>query len=274
MPLWLVGAGLSLTLVLLVEAGYRLYARLVWTKAGTANGGENWWQIGGISLNLLCLLLAFTVSMAAGRFEQRRALVVDEANAISTTYLRAQMFGEPARGRLSALISQYAGARRGDSLAPDDRAAIARGEAHADSLRVVIWVAARAAVHQQGDSSMTTSFLQATNQMFDLAVTRQAYMETRVPGRIVLVLVTFSMVTAIIVGASRASVGSRQPVVTTLVVVMIAATIGLIVDLDRPRSGRIIVPQAQLDRVSAEIARSEAAKPVAQAPTPSSDERP
>jgi protein-S-isoprenylcysteine O-methyltransferase Ste14 len=264
-PLWLLGSGLALVLILLVEVGYRLYARLA-TNAGAASGGENWWQIGGISLNLLCLLLAFTVSIAAGRFEQRRVLVVDEANAISTTYLRAQMFGEPARGRLSALISQYARERRDDSLPPADRAAVARGEAQADSLQAGIWVAARSAVHQQADSSMTTPFLQATNQMFDLAVTRQASMQIRIPGRIVLVLVTFSMITAIIVGASRASVGPRQPVVTTLVVVMIAATIGLIVDLDRPRSGRIIVPQAQLDRVSAEIARSEAANTVTQTP--------
>jgi hypothetical protein len=255
-PLWLLGSGLALILVLLVEAGYRLYARLEGPKAGTTSGGAGWWQIGGISLNLLCLLLAFTVSMAAGRLEQRRALVVAEANAISNTYLRAQLFGQPSRGRLSALISQYARERQGD--------------AEADGLRVRLLVAVRAAVQQQGDGAMTAAFLQATTQMLDLAVTGRAFMETRVPGRIVLTLVIFSMVTATMVGASRASVGARQPVVTTLVVLMIATTIGLIVDLDRPRSGRIIVTQAQLDKVSAAIAQSEAAKPAPPA-APGSD---
>ena len=271
-PLWLVGSGLALTLVLLVEAGYRLYARLVQTNAG-ASRGQNWWQIGGICLNLLCLLLAFTVSMAAVRLEERRTLVVAEANAISNTYLRVQLFRQPARGRLSALISQYARERQGDFGTPDDRAAIAKRKAEADGLRARLLAGVRAAVEQQGDGALTAAFLQATTQMFDLAATRQAFMETRVPGMIVLTLVIFSMVTAVIVGANRASVGARQPVVTTVVVLMIAATIGLIVDLDRPHSGGIIVTQAQLDKVSAAIAQSAAAKPVAQ-DAPSSDARP
>ena len=180
------------------------------------------------------------------------------------------MFREPVRGRLSALISQYARERRGDPVTSDDRAAMAAGAARADSLRAAILVAARAAVQQQGDGAMTAAFLQATMQMFELAVTRQAFMETRVPGRIVLTLVMFSMVTAVMVGASRASVGARQPAVTTLVVLMIATTMALIVDLDRPRSGRIVVNQAQLDKVSAAIAQSEAAKPLAPV-APSSD---
>lgn len=278
-PMWLLGPGLALILVLLVEAGYQLFARLLQSRAAAATGVQNWWQIGGISLNLLCLLLAFTVSLAAGRFEQRRNLVVAEANTISTSYLRAQLFSKPGNARLSALISQYARERgnsvyaRGGSSGRPDRAAIARGQARTNELRAQIMVVTRAAIRQPGDGSMAFSFVQAITQMFEVAATRQAYMDNRVPPRIVLLLIVYSMITAVIVGASRASVGQRQPIVTTLVILMIGGTVALIVDLDRPVSGRIGVNQAQLDQVSAEIAQSEADKPEVQAP-PSSDGQP
>jgi hypothetical protein len=269
-PMWLLGPGLALILVLLVEVGYRLYGRVLRSRAGEATGVPNWWQIGGISLNLLCLLLAFTVSLAAGRFEQRRNLVVAEANAISTSYLRSQLFSQPGSSRLGALISQYA-RERGASDSPD-RAAVARDEARPDGLRAQIMAVTRAAIRQPGDGSMAFSFVQAITQMFEVAATRQAYMENRVPPRIVLLLVVYSMITAVIVGASRAAVGQRQPIVTTLVILMIGGTIALIVDLDRPVSGRIAVNQAKLDEVSAAIARSEADKPDAQT-APSSDDQ-
>jgi amino acid permease len=271
-PMWLLGPGFTLILVLLVEAGYRLHAWLLRSRADAATGAQSWWQIGGISLNLLTLLLAFTVSMAAGRFEQRRNLVVGEANAISTSYLRAQLFSEPGRSHLGALISQYA-RERGKPVDFDDPAAVARAGARADSLRAEIMAVTRTAIRQPGDGSMAFSFVQAVTQMFEVAATRKAYMDNRVPSRIILVLVTFSMVTALIVGASRAAAGRRQPVVTTLVVVMIGSTIALIVDLDRPGTGRIVVNQAQLEKVNAEIARSEAYKAEGQ-PAPSGDDRP
>jgi hypothetical protein len=268
-PMWLLGPGLTLILVLLVEAGYRFYGWLLRSRAAGADGVPNWWQIGGISLNLLSLLLAFTVSMAADRFEERRNLVVAEANAISTSYLRAQLFSEPGRSRLGTLISQYA-RERGDPVDFSDPAAVAKAGARADTLRALIMAATRSAIRQPTDGSMAFSFVQAITSMFEVAATRKAFMENRVPSRIILVLVTFSMLTAIIVGASRAAAGQRQPVVTTIVVLMIGATISLIVDLDRPGTGRIVVNQAQLAKVNAEIARSEAYK-LETAPPPTGD---
>src|SRR5215472_12637092 len=141
-PMWLLGPGFTLILLLLVEAGYRFYGWLLRSRRAATDGVPNWWQIGGISLNLLSLLLAFTVSMAAGRFEERRNLVVAEANAISTSYLRAQLFSEPGRSRLGALLSQYA-RERGDPVHFGDSAALARASARADSLRALIMAATR-----------------------------------------------------------------------------------------------------------------------------------
>src|SRR6185503_21194414 len=58
-------------------------------------------------LGLVGLVLAFGLSLAVGRYEARRTAVVDEANAIGTTYLRAQLIAEPARTRSLALLREY-----------------------------------------------------------------------------------------------------------------------------------------------------------------------
>src|SRR6187551_459991 len=58
-------------------------------------------------LGLVGLVLAFGLALAVGRYEARRTAVVDEANAIGTTYLRAQLIAEPARTRSLALLREY-----------------------------------------------------------------------------------------------------------------------------------------------------------------------
>ena len=60
---------------------------------------------------LLSLLLGFTLALALPRYDLRRQLIVDEANAIGTTDLRAQMLPEPARGKSLELLRNYVDAR-------------------------------------------------------------------------------------------------------------------------------------------------------------------
>src|SRR4051794_28280694 len=59
-------------------------------------------------LGVVGLLLAFGLSLAVSRYEDRRANVVSEANAIGTAYLRAQTLAEPARGRSLRLLVHFA----------------------------------------------------------------------------------------------------------------------------------------------------------------------
>ena len=58
-------------------------------------------------LGFVGLILAFGLALAVGRYETRRASVVEEANAIGTTYLRAQTLAEPMRSRSLELLTAY-----------------------------------------------------------------------------------------------------------------------------------------------------------------------
>ena len=75
------------SLLLAVELGYRLGGKIPPELPDSAKSPVL--AISGALLGLLALLLGFTISMSLNRFEDRRQLVVHEANAIGTTYLRS-----------------------------------------------------------------------------------------------------------------------------------------------------------------------------------------
>jgi hypothetical protein len=108
LPLW----GLFLVIVVLVlfsiEGGHRLgrYRRTRSEQEKDAPVGA----MVGSTLGLLAFMLAFTFGMAASRFDTRKSLVLDEANAIGTTYLRAAMLPD-RRGEVRGLLRDYVDAR-------------------------------------------------------------------------------------------------------------------------------------------------------------------
>lgn len=201
LPLWVSGLGLAILLPLSVEVGFRLHARMARRPGHPPEGdGRDWATIVSAALTLLALLMSFTVSMAVDRYERRRQAVNDEANAISTTYLRAQLFAPPARDRLSALTARYARDRRAVTLSGDDLRAVARFSTQTEADQLAIWLATRDALRQPEAGTLTTSLLQSVNQMFDLAATRRSTLEARVPARILFMLIAYAVVTAAMVG--------------------------------------------------------------------------
>ena len=76
-------------------------------EEGTTTSMRQEGYLVGSMLGILALLMAFSFSMALDRYEERRHLVIQEANAIGTAYLRAQLLDEPYRTRLSRLLVDY-----------------------------------------------------------------------------------------------------------------------------------------------------------------------
>src|SRR6187431_3219364 len=87
------------------EVGYRIGVRRH-QRGETADEGAMGVIVGAI-LGLMAFLLAVTMSMAGDRFDTRRGLVLQEANAIGTTYLRAGYLPEPAADQMRELLVEY-----------------------------------------------------------------------------------------------------------------------------------------------------------------------
>ncbi len=258
-PLPLIGIALAGGLILMQEVGYR-FQGLLQRWGGTRTDGEGAGHLLSAALALLGLLIAFTFSMAASRYEDRRALVLAEANALSTTYLRVQALDEPYRDRLSGLVLSYGQVRQAFFGAGEDPTRLARSDQQTDALQARIWSEVTAAVRAAPTSTLNPSLLETTNALFDLAASRRAALDARVPAAILRALVLYAFVAAAMLGYSLASGGRRHGVASTALFVLVALAMTLILDLDRPRAGSVTVSQAPFIRTLGGIGALEAGR--------------
>jgi hypothetical protein len=208
------------------------------------------------ALALLGLLIGFTFSMAVERYNERRHAVNEEANAISTVYIRAGLFNEPIASRLQARIAHYAAERRDFVAAGEDQQKLGRIAKQTAVTQSEIWAIMKDALATPDGAGLTTATLTSMNEMFDLASTRQALIEAHIPNMVMAVLVGFAAATAYLLGYGSAHERRGHNAATTIVFALVAIAIALIIDLDRPRIGFIKIDQDPMERVIRSITPS------------------
>jgi hypothetical protein len=223
-----------------------------WVKKGMARGASD--TIGktdialiiGAVLTLLALLLGFTYSMSEGRFEERRQLVIDEANAIGTTYLRAKTLPEPRSSEIQGLLRQYTALRvEIAGKIEDDPEKIREMSNREKKLQSMLWSHA-AALARENPNPVISTFLVPLNEMIDLQTKRVAAFRNRVPFPIYVVLLIVSAVALWLIGFYLGSHRQKALMVTGLLALLVASVMWLIMDLDQPVRGAIRTSQQSL----------------------------
>lgn len=200
----------------------------------------------GAMLLLLSLMLGFSFSTVESRFSARRALVIEEANAIGTTFLRAEMLPQPHGARARALLREYADLR----LSHLDQQGLSRALRRSDELHAGLWKAAVAIAATEPGSLPVSLFVQALNQMIDLQQTRlTTVLHQRIPAAILIMLYVIAVLSMILQGYSWGIACTRAPVLSMSVIASIASVLMMIVDLDRPSQRIFQVRQDALQSV-------------------------
>jgi flagellar biosynthesis chaperone FliJ len=244
LDLWLMlGASIGLFL-LATEAGFLLGRRSKSTNDDDSK--SQIYTIQGAALGLLALLLGFTFAMAMSRYDVRKQMILDESNAIGTTFLRAQLLPEPARQEVSTLLRRYVEVRLEFYAAGNDQKKLREVGGQTQRLQNQLW-ANGVAVGQKDTRAITTGlFLQSLNEMIDLHAKRLNAQENHVP-EITLILLYFVAFTATgLIGYGCGLSGVRNFFVTIISSILIATVILVILDLDRPHKGLIIVSQQRM----------------------------
>jgi len=204
----------------------------------------------GAVYGLLGLLVAFSFSGAAGRYDVRRHLVVDEANAIGTAWLRIDLLPTTAQPPLRDLFRQYVDARiETYSLPLGDSPAAARAVA----LQRQIWSVSVAAARAAGDIPPYTVLLPALNDMFDITATRAEARRMHPPVAVFVMLGVLALLGSLFAGYGMAT-ARRSRVHTLGFAAVLAMALFVIVDFEFPRFGLIRLDSA--DSVLVEVRRS------------------
>ncbi|HEX4365599.1 MAG TPA: hypothetical protein VH023_02155 [Rhodopila sp.] len=247
LPIWVAGLLLLVVLTFASRVGILLRAR-----SGHASH-EDAGYILSAALGLLALLIGFTFSLALSRYEIRRDLVLQEANAIGTTYLRTRLAPEPFRSQLQTLVRRYVDARLALADAGEDAGAIAAAEAQADRLQKQIWDTTMAAVPHIDPPAAVPLLTATVNETIDLAASRKAALSARLPNSVVRALLVYAVISAGILGYMTQANRRGMQISSVLLFVLLTLAITLILDLDRPRTGSIVVSQAPLLDLKASI---------------------
>lgn len=239
LPLWALYVVMALFLFLMAEAGYQLgRAR---QRRRPEEKEANIGAMAGATLGMLAFILAFLVGTAADRFGARRQLVVEEANAIRTAYLRAGYVPEPYPGEIRPLLSEYVHER----LAALDPQHTAEAIARSEQIHVELWARAEALARDY-PSDVIALFVESTNDIIDLHTLRLRAVNTRVPESLWLSIYALSGLAMLMVGLHNSYSGHRNLWGLLALVLAFSAVILLIADLDRPAGGFLQVSQQAL----------------------------
>ncbi len=222
------------------------------TRASAEDLREPFAVIQAALIGFMGLVLAFGISLAVGRYEARRAAVVDEANAIGTTYLRAQTLAEPVRTESLALLRRFADLSI--ELTDTVPGSPAQQEAVAASGEVErqLWRLAGRALDDAPTASAPRLYVESLNETFDAQSTRVYGLRNRVPTAVLVLEVVGA---AIALGALALHLAALGRSVRTVLVaaVVVALTLLVTFDLDRPTRGLIRVPDDPLVQVRASM---------------------
>lgn len=206
----------------------------------------------GALLGLVGLLLAFGLTMAVSRYEVRRDLVVQEANAIGTTYLRAQFLSEPERTASLELLRTYTDAAVALNDAVPDSRIFSTVSQKMEDLQRQLWQTAGDAIAKAPQDNAPRLYVETLNDMIDRHADRVASVRNRVPSAVWILQILGSAV-ALGTLAMYLSVLGRGIVTPLLAGVFVVLILFNSFDLDRPRRGFINVPSAALEDVRASM---------------------
>jgi len=233
----------SVLLIGLAEIGYRFGLRQHRRDPDEAKGSSG--AIQGAVLGLLGLLLGFTFAMSVNRHDSRRQIIVDEANTIGTTWLRADFLPEQARDEVKKLLLEYTELHLDQFRHDTGSGEFLRVRARIGELHDELWRIGSAGA-MASTSPLTNSFITSLNETIDLDASRMAMRHNHVPGAVWLLVLVVAGCGAWSSGLASGAGGARPLFNQIVFPLLIAVVIMLISDIDRPRRGLISISQQPL----------------------------
>lgn len=215
------------------EVGYRLGR---YTGPQDETFSKQLSLISGATFALVAFLIGFAFSGAASRYVDRLDLIVKEANALGTAYLRADALPQPMRGELKEALRQYTASRL-ELLDAGEPAKIAVLLAKVGPQQERLWdIALRGTA---GNAQLMLVVLPSLNDVIDLHTTHLSAARRHIPTAIMVTLLLSTAIALALASFGNGQVGHRLPLLNFVYGFALAAALWMTLDLDHPRQGTI-----------------------------------
>ncbi|MEW6360213.1 MAG: hypothetical protein AB1696_28025 [Planctomycetota bacterium] len=251
-PIWAIFAGTTILVVIAIELGYGL-GRAVHRRSEDEKESPVS-AIAAAILGLLAFMLAFTFGIVAERFDARKGLVRDEANAVRTAYLRSDFLPESDRGEVANLLARYLDDRLAFTESRDlDQ--VKKGLIEADRIHRQLWEMAVVNARKDMNSDVAALYIESLNEVIAFHALRVAVgLQARIPAGIWLVLYALVVLGMAGVGYQTGIAGSRRSWARLILALSFSMVIALIAALDNPLRGHVAVSQQPLADLRAAMA--------------------
>jgi hypothetical protein len=233
----------TVALVLIAaEIGFRIG---IWLQRRDTDSGKTPMTgavVGGM-LGLIAFLLAFSIGIVINQHNSRKAMVVTEANAIGTAYLRAGFLGETDRTSSRDLLREYVEVRLAATV---DLTLFESTLKRSEEIHGQLWSIVEDNVRQGQESDIMALFIESINEVIDVHTLRLAAVELRLPRQLGVMLYAATILSFLLVGVANSADGKRDPIAILLFALAFVAVLMIIVDLDRPQEGLLNVSQTAL----------------------------
>jgi hypothetical protein len=239
-PIWVVFLLFAIVTLACYEVGFRIGRWWQDREPGEQEGPTE--MLVGALLALMAFLLAVTMSMASDRFDARRGLVLEEANAIGSTFNQAEYLTEPGATQMQELLREYLELR-----IIDDPAEIPANLQRSLELQAQMWDIAGEVARSGHSPDLVSAFGDSLSEMIALNESRiVAGLYARVPETVIWLLLVGSALSLGMVGYSAGLKRRRSVLSAVVMVVALGVVLTLVIDLDRPQDGLITVSQQAL----------------------------
>jgi hypothetical protein len=198
-------------------------------------------------LTLASFVLGLSFAQASARFDFRRSLVVREANAIGTTWLRADQLSSSGTGRFRQMLTAYTAGRLA-AYEASDRSSDFAGALKAGGVQLAaLWGIASGALRAHPTDLGISLLVQALNDTINVAAEQRQALSSHVPTTVVVLTLLLVTLGALSLGMSFALTNARPPILSVVYVVASVLVIQMMIDYDRPGSGFVTVNLTPLE---------------------------
>lgn len=242
LPLWAVYLVTAAILLLMTELGFSIGLQLQ-RRDPSLKGQPITNTVVGSMLALLAFLIAFAIGIVIEQHNGRRTMVVTEANAVGTAYLRAGFLDEPNLTQSRELLREYVEIRL---AAATDPAQLEFAQTRSEEIHGELWSIVEENVRQGNESDIMALYTEAVNQVIDVHTMRLAAVNLRLPRLVGILVYAAMLLSFLLVGVANSADGERDLASLLIFVLAFVAVFLIIVDLDRPQQGLINVSQDAL----------------------------
>ena len=251
LPLWLLFLLTTLLVIGSIELGFLIGKRVRRKSEDEKESPVS--AIAGTVLALLAFILAFTFGIVSDRYDARRELVRDQANAIRTSYLRSDFLPEPSRDQANDLYHTYVALL----IQASSSGYLADNLEELGEMRTIeaqLWDLAVADVRAGDNSDISASYVESLNDMSNVLANRVAVsVQSRLPTQLWAVLYVLVILGMIAVGYQTAISGSRRTWAMIVLAFSFSIVIVLIAALDDPEHGYINISQRPMTDLQSEM---------------------